>query len=131
MILDSKFLLGVAFGAVLGAILAPQAALVGIDLPSLKHSVLTGAPNETDVTDKGNWPTDEAAKEQLFLISKWDIKNFGAQSSVHVDRCISLVSKAVACELTAKLGWIKEDTELEGIFERKDDAWNLVSLKNK
>jgi hypothetical protein len=116
---------------VLGVILAPQAALLGIDPSPLKHSILAGTLNETDEPYKGNWPTDEAAKEQLFLISKWDIKNFGAQSSVHVDRCISLVPKAVACELTAKLGWVKEDTELEGVFEHKYDVWTLVSLRNK
>ncbi|WP_416409802.1 hypothetical protein [Agrobacterium rosae] len=131
MILDLKFLVGVALGGVLGVILAPQAALIGIDLPALKQSILARILNETDVTDKGDWPTDQAAKEQLFILSKWDIKNFGTQSSVHVDRCISLNRNAVACEMTAKLGWIKEDTQLEGIFERKDGTWFLVSVRTE
>ncbi|WCK69336.1 hypothetical protein [Agrobacterium tumefaciens] len=131
MILDPKFLLGVALGGVLGVILAPQAALVGIDLPALKHSILARTVNSTDVTDKGDWPTDQAAKEQLFIVSKWDIENYGSQSSVHVHRCISLARNAIACEMTAKLGWIKEDTLLEGVFERKHEDWSLVSLRTK
>ncbi|MBN7808986.1 hypothetical protein JZX86_27050 [Agrobacterium rosae] len=131
MILDPKFLLGVALGGVLGVILAPQAATVGIDLPALKHSILARTVNGADVTDKGDWPTDQAAKEQLFIVSKWDIENYGRQSSVHVDRCISLARNAIACEMTAKLGWIKEDTLLEGVFERKDEKWSLVSLRTK
>ncbi|MQB13199.1 hypothetical protein DXT96_25510 [Agrobacterium sp. ICMP 6402] len=131
MILDPKFLLGVALGGLLGVVLAPQAVLVGIDLPALKHSLLAQTVSGTDVTDKGDWPTDQAAKEQLFILSKWDIENYGPKSSVHVDRCISLARNAIACELTAKLGWIKEDTRLEGVFERKDDIWALVSLRTK
>lgn len=131
MILDPKFLLGVALGGVLGVILAPQAAMVGIDFPALRHSILARTLNETDVTDKGDWPTDQAAKEQLFILSKWDIKNSGPQSSVSVNRCISLARNAIACEMTAKLGWLTKDTRLEGIFERKDDLWSLVSIRTK
>ncbi|WCK17224.1 hypothetical protein G6L41_026335 (plasmid) [Agrobacterium tumefaciens] len=131
MILDPKFLIGVALGGVLGVVLAPQAAMVGIDLPGLKHSILARTVNGTDVTDKGDWPTDQAAKVQLFMLSKWDIENYGPQSSVHVDRCIRLARNAIACEMTAKLGWIKEDTHLEWVFERKDEDLALVSLRTK
>ncbi|CAN7737935.1 hypothetical protein [Neorhizobium sp. LjRoot104] len=131
MILDPKFLIAVALGGVLGVVLAPQAALVGIDLPALKHSILARTMNVRDLTDKGDWPTDQAAKEQLFIVSKWDIENYGSQSSVHVDRCISISRNAIACEMTAKLGWIKENTQLEGVFERKDEVLALVSLRAK
>jgi hypothetical protein len=131
LILDPKFLLGVALGGVLGVILAPQAVLVGIDLPALKHSLLARTVDGTDVTDKGDWPTDQAAKEQLFTLSKWDIENYGPQSSVRVNRCIGIARNALACEMTAKLGWIKEDTMLEGVFKRKDDTLALVSIRTK
>jgi len=129
LILDPKFLLGLILGGVLGVILAPQVALVGIDLPALKN--LARTLDHTDLTDKGNWPTDQAAKEQLFVLSKWDIENLGSQSSVHVDRCIDIAKNTIACEMVAKLGWIKEDTRLEGIFKQKDEIWSLVSIRTK
>lgn len=30
--------------------------------------------NKKNVTDKGDWPTEQAAKEQVFSLSKWDKK---------------------------------------------------------
>ncbi|MGV1908593.1 MULTISPECIES: hypothetical protein [Agrobacterium] len=119
MILDPKFLCGFALGGAQGVVFAPRAESVGIDLPRLKISILVQMLNEKNVTDKGDRPPDQAAKEQVFPVSKWDIKNFVAQSSVLVTNCISIPGNSIACEMTAKFGWIEDDTALEGVFEAK------------
>ncbi|CUX72321.1 MULTISPECIES: hypothetical protein [Agrobacterium] len=131
MILDAKFLVGVAVGGVLGIALAPHSGQLGIDFSQLQNTILARATGEGEVTDKGNWPTDEEAKQGLFVLSKWDIKNFGSQSTVIVNRCISIGENTIACEMRAKLSWLKEEALIEGLFRGKPENWTLVSAKTR
>ena len=129
MILDPKFLVGVAVGGVLGIFLAPNAGKLGTDISALQNTILARVNFQHNVTNTGNWPTNEEAKLGLFVLSKWDIKNFSDQSTVTVNGCISVRENTIACEMTAKLSWLEKPAKIEGVFEGKPDNWTLVSAK--
>lgn len=132
MILDFRFLAGVAVGATLGLTISPDAAgRVGLDLQAFKRAIFTPADPSTEIAKKANWPTDEKAKEELFRWSKWDLKRFGPDLTVHVTRCINLDPDTMACEMVASLSWLTENARIEGIFSRKSGNWTMTAAKTR
>ncbi|NVP57751.1 hypothetical protein [Mycoplana rhizolycopersici] len=132
MILDVRFLVGVAVGATLALMISPEArGPAGFDLQGIKNAIFSPADPTTQVATKANWPSDESAKKELFRWSKWDLQKFGPDSTVHVNRCIYLSADTMACEMVASLSWLKEDAVIEGVFSRESGDWTMTDAKGR
>lgn len=130
MILDFRFLAGVAVGATLGLLISPEAVeKAGFDLQGFKRAIFAPADPTTEIANKATWPNDEKAKSELFKWSNWDLQRFGQDSAVHVKRCIKLDADTIACEMIASLSWLKENALIEGIFSLKSGDWTMTAAK--
>lgn len=130
MILDFRFLAGVAVGATLGLVIAPEGAQrVGLDLQAIKRSIPgIGRPAVAPVK-QADWPANDTAKRELFRFSSWDLETFGPKSDVQVRRCISLDENSIACEMRANLSWITEEKTIEGVFRSGEAGWTMIAAK--
>lgn len=126
-----SFLLGIALGIVIGLYAAPMLGRPSIGLSEMSQVLSTLGNSAEHVPDKATWPTGNRAKSELFRISKWDITKHGDGSTVSVKRCISVHENTVACELSARLGWIEGEKLVESVFEGGPDGWIIVAAKNR
>ncbi|MFA1626960.1 hypothetical protein ACDY96_30785 [Rhizobium mongolense] len=126
-----SFLLGVAFGCVLGVYIAPHLDRPTTGMREIAETILPQAHTTNAIPEKATWPTDDEAKAQLFALSKWDLNKHGIGSRVSVSRCIQISETELACELTAQLTWIDGETPIEAIFQAKSDGWKIVAAKNR
>lgn len=129
MILDLRFLTGVAVGGVLALVVAPQVGRLGIDVPMLKDAIKGKPFHAQATTNESSWPSDETAKRELFKLSKWDFADFGPKSEVEITRCINLDAISMACEMATNLSWIKEETVIEAVFKRDAENWHMLAAK--
>ena len=129
--LGRGFLLGVAVGCVLGVYVAPHLGRPTVGMGNISESILPQVNIARAVPEKGTWPTDDQAKAQLFALSKWDLNKHGNESNVIVNRCIRIADKQIACELSARLKWIDDDTRMEAVFQGEDGDWKMITAKNR
>ncbi|NRQ18901.1 hypothetical protein [Ensifer sesbaniae] len=125
------FLLGVAFGCVLGVYIAPHLGHPPAGRGDISGTILPQVNIAQAVPEKGMWPTNDQAKAQLFDLSKWDLKKHGIGSKVSVNRCIRISQGEMSCELMARLTWIEGETQIEAFFQAKPDGWKMVAAKNR
>nr|CAD6438435.1 hypothetical protein REQ54_04639 [Rhizobium sp. Q54] len=130
MILDLRFLAGVAVGATLGFLINPEAAeKAGVDIQSIKRTIPVIGSSPAEPVKQADWPTNEHAKRELFRYAMWDFETFGPKSEILIIRCISIDQLSLACEMRVKLSWITEETTIEGVFQSGDQSWNMVAAK--
>ncbi|MBD9524419.1 hypothetical protein IB262_31535 [Ensifer sp. ENS02] len=125
------FLLGVAFGCVLGVYIAPHLGRPPATRGDISETILPQVNIAQAVPEKATWPTDDEAKAGLFDLSKWDLKKHGIGAKVSVNRCIRISPSEMACELMARLTWIEGETRIEAVFQAKPDGWKMVAAKNR
>lgn len=125
------FLLGVAFGCVLGIYIAPHLGRPTGGRGNISESILPNLNIAQTDTEKVTWPTDDEAKAQLFDLSKWDLNKHGIGSKVSVIRCIQILRDELACELNAHLSWINNPMRIEAVFQAKPAGWKMVAAKNR
>ncbi|PDS61842.1 hypothetical protein CO653_31090 [Rhizobium anhuiense] len=125
------FLLGVAFGCVLGVYIAPHLGRPAARKGDISETILPQLKIVQAEAEKATWPTDDEAKAQLFDLSKWDLKKHGIGSKVSVNRCIRISQGEMACALMARLAWIEGETQIEAVFQAKSDGWKMVAVKNR
>lgn len=119
-------------GAVLGLIISPSdAERAGLDIPGLKTAILGHPPLPQSRANMATWPNDEIAKQELFRWSKWDYANFASQSTVRVNRCISLDGSTIACEMTANLSWVQGRSTIEAVFKQDAKGWSMVDARTR
>lgn len=130
MILDLRFLGGVALGATLGFLTNPEATeKVGIDIPAIKRTLLSVGATPPEPFKQTDWPTDDRAKRELFRFAMWDFEEHGPKSEIQITRCISIDQFSLACEMRVKLSWVSDERILEGIFQPNARSWNLIAAK--
>lgn len=130
MILDLRFLAGVAVGTTLGFLINPEAAeKVGIDIHALKRTLPGFGAAPPEPFKQTDWPTDDRAKRELFRFAMWDFEAYGPSSEIRITRCISIDQLSLACEMRVKLSWVTEERTLEGVFHSKAHGWNLIAAK--
>ncbi|MBP2450111.1 hypothetical protein [Rhizobium leguminosarum] len=125
------FLLGVAFGCVLGVYIAPHLGRPAARKGDISETILPQLNIVQAEAEKATWPTDDETKAQLFNLSKWDLKKHGLGSKVSVNRCIQISQSEMACELLARLTWIDGETQIEAVFQAKPGGWKMVAAKNR
>ncbi|PCK84394.1 hypothetical protein CPT32_24425 [Rhizobium sophoriradicis] len=125
------FLLGVAFGCVLGVYIAPHLGRPAARKGDISETILPQLNIVQAEAEKATWPTDDETKAQLFNLSKWDLKKHGIGSKVSVNRCIQISQSEMACELLARLTWIDGETQIEAVFQAKPGGWKMVAAKNR
>ena len=130
MILDLRFLAGVAVGTTLGFLINPEAAeKVGIDIHALKRNLPSFGAAPPEPFKQTDWPTDDLAKRELFRFAIWDFEAYGPSSEIRITRCISIDQLSLACEMRVKLSWVTEERTLEGVFHSNAHGWNLIAAK--
>lgn len=130
MILDLRFLAGVAVGTTLGFLINPEAAeKVGIDIHALKRTLPSFGAAPPEPFKHTDWPTDDRAKRELFRFAMWDFEAYGPSSEIRITRCISIDQLSLACEMRVKLSWVTEERTLEGVFHSNAHGWNLIAAK--
>lgn len=130
MILDLRFLAGVAVGTTLGFLINPEAAeKVGIDTRAIERTLPSFAASPPEPFKQTDWPTDDRAKRELFRFAMWDFEAYGPRSELSITRCISIDQLSVACEMRVKLSWVTEERTLEGVFQANAHGWNLIAAK--
>ena len=83
MILDLRFLAGVAVGTTLGFLINPEAAeKAGIDIQSIKRTMPVIGSSPAEPVKQADWPTNEHAKRELFRFAMWDFETFGPKSEI-------------------------------------------------
>lgn len=130
MILDLRFLAGVAVGSVLGLMIAPDGLeSAGFYLPTITGNILGISSSAPEPIKQADWPTNEHAKRELFRFAMWDFETFGPKSQILITRCISIDQLSLACEMRVKLSWISEERTVEGVFQSSAHSWNLIAAK--
>ncbi|WP_052023454.1 hypothetical protein [Rhizobium sp. PDO1-076] len=130
MILDFRFLAGVALGATLGLMISPQGAeKAGIDLQAIKRTIPGIGSSPPEPVKQADCPTNERAKRELFRFSMWDFETFGPKSMIRVTRCINIDARSLACEMRANLSWITEEKTIEGVFQTSAEGWHMIAAK--
>lgn len=130
MILDLRFLAGVAVGSVLGLMIAPDGLeTAGFYLPTITGNILGIGSSAPEPIKQAYWPTNEHAKRELFRFAMWDFETFGPKSQILITRCISIDQHSLACEMRVKLSWISEERTVEGVFQSSAHSWNLIAAK--
>lgn len=130
MILDLRFLAGVAVGSVLGLMIAPDGLeSAGFFLPTIKGNILGISSSAPEPIKQADWPTNEHAKRELFRFAMWDFETFGPKSEILITRCFSIDQLSLACEMRVKLSWISEERTVEGVFQSSAHSWNLIAAK--
>jgi len=130
LILDLRFLAGVAVGTTLGLLINPEAAeKAGIDIQSIKRTMPVIGSSPAEPVKQADWPTNEHAKRELFRFAMWDFETLGPKSEILITRCISIDQLSLACEMRVKLSWISEERTVEGVFQSSAHSWNLIAAK--
>ncbi len=130
MILDLRFLAGVAVGSVLGLMIAPdRLETAGFYLPTITGNIPGISSSAPESFKQPDWPTNEHAKRELFRFAMWDFETFGPKSHISMTRCISIDQLSLACEMRVKLSWISEERTVEGVFQSSAHSWNLIAAK--
>jgi hypothetical protein len=130
LILDLRFLAGVALGATLGFLINPKAAEeVGIDISAIKRTLPSFSAAPSEPFKQTDWPTDDRAKRELFRFAMWDFEAYGPKSEIRITRCISIDQVSLACEMRVQLSWVTEERTLEGVFQSNAHGWNLIAAK--
>lgn len=129
--LGRGFLLGVAVGCMLGVYCAPHLGSPVVGMSKHSESILPQENGPTTIPEKGTWPTDDQAMAQLFALSNWDLNKHGHGSKVIVNRCMRIADTEIACELSARLKWIDDDTRIEAVFQGEDGDWKMIAAKNR
>ncbi|MCA1869266.1 hypothetical protein HW571_26970 [Agrobacterium genomosp. 3] len=130
MILDLRFLAGVALGATLGFLINPKAAEeVAVDISAIKRTLPSFRAAPSEPFKQTDWPTDDCANCELFRFAMWDFEAYGPKSEIRITRCISIDQLSLACEMRVKLSLVTELRTLEGVFQSNAHGWNLIAAK--
>lgn len=131
MILDLRFLAGVAVGSVLGLMIAPDGLeTAGFYLPTITGNIPGISSSAPEPIKQADWPTNEHAKRELFRFATWDFETFGPKAEIQVTRCISIERLSLACKMRVNLSWITGERTLEGVFQSGAKGWTMIAAKS-